>query len=182
VEIHTGGLGAVRTKLERLLSEHRVTLVHPIAAETWIVKLPIDPEPAPSRRRSPKRGTPHDLFLSLVGIPRLIRHPNLTIELALTSEEQVRRFDGKRGRRRRGWIVVERRLLEIREVRRFATVDDFARLLPEDLPEIFDTADIAAALGRTRRLAQAMAYCLREMGCIEPVGRARSGIRYRRTV
>ncbi len=50
--------------------------------------------------------------------------------------------------------------------------------MPPVLAEPFTTADLAAALSRPRRLAQQMAYCLREMGIIAPVGKHRNAILY----
>ena len=55
-----------------------------------------------------------------------------------------------------------------------------AELLPAALVESFTTSDLAAAIGRPRRLAQRMAYCLREMGVIEAVGKQGNAILYTR--
>jgi hypothetical protein len=51
-------------------------------------------------------------------------------------------------------------------------------LIPATLAEPFTTADLAAAIDRPRRLAQKMAYCLREMGAITPLGRRGRAILY----
>jgi hypothetical protein len=48
IEVQTRHVGAMRRKLERLLPEHRVRLVLPVAIERWLVKLG-DP---PTRRRT----------------------------------------------------------------------------------------------------------------------------------
>ena len=71
----------------------------------------------------------------------------------------------------RGWVTHERRLLKVLERKRFNTPADLAELLPPDLAEPFTTSDLAVAIARPRRLAQQMAYCLREMGEIEAVGK-----------
>jgi predicted transcriptional regulator len=44
-------------------------------------------------------------------------------------------------------------------------------LLPVALPQEFTTSDLAQALDEPRWLAQKMAYCLREMGEIDRVGK-----------
>jgi hypothetical protein len=46
------------------------------------------------------------------------------------------------------------------------------------LAEPFTTSDLAASLPRPRRLAQRMAYCLREMNVINPVGKQGNTILY----
>ena len=49
------------------------------------------------------------------------------------------------------------------------------------LIEPFTTSDLAAALAKPRILAQEMAYCLRKMGAITPVGKRRNAILYSRS-
>src|SRR5512143_2160638 len=66
IEIQTRHFGALKTKLGRLLEHHPVRLVHPIAVEKWIVRLPAEGETPLSRRRSPRRGRLEHLFLELV--------------------------------------------------------------------------------------------------------------------
>jgi hypothetical protein len=66
--------------------------------------------------------------------------------------------------------------------RLFETPADLAALLPATLPEPFSTSDLAAASAHPRRLAQKMAYCLREMGAIEAVGKRGNAILYTRVL
>lgn len=178
IEIQTRRLGAMRRKLERLLDDHPVRLVSPIPVEKWLLKLPQREGQAPERRKSPKRGTVIDVFREWVSIAPLIGHPNLSLEVLLIHEEEVRRFDDRRGWRRRGWITLERRLLDVVDQRRFDTLDSLRRLLPETLPNAFNTADLASALEIPRWLAQKMAYVMRECGAIRALSRHRSGILY----
>jgi hypothetical protein len=56
---------------------------------------------------------------------------------------------------------------------------DLETMLPADLPSPFTTTDLAERLGVTRHLAQKMAYCLRELGVIEAVGKAGRAPTYR---
>ncbi|MFN2203684.1 MAG: hypothetical protein ACK2UO_20985 [Caldilineaceae bacterium] len=180
IEIQTRNFSSIRTKLSRLVRSHRLHLVHPIAAEKWIVSLPKDLGAPWRRRKSPKHGSPVMLFAELTSIPRLIESPNFTLELLLIQEEEVRFYDGKRAWRRKGWVVQERRLLDVMDRLVFATADELSRLLPESLDDGFDTADLAAHLNIRRRLAQQMAYCLRECGGIVPVGKRGNAICYAR--
>ena len=55
IEIQTGSFSALGRKLDHLLDARRLLLVHPVAAETWIVKVDADGAPT-SRRKSPRRG------------------------------------------------------------------------------------------------------------------------------
>ena len=168
IEIQTRSFSSIKRKLTTLLEDHPVRLVHPIAVEKWIVKP--DPEGGPAqRRKSPRKGSTLDLFAELVSFPDLVAHPNLTVDVVLIRAEEEWRHDGSRGWRRRGWVVEERRLLEVLEVTSIDTPDDLLAFLPPDLPDRFTTADLATTMRSTRRLAQQTAYCLRHAGCITKV-------------
>ncbi|MFL7795086.1 MAG: hypothetical protein AB8I69_23305, partial [Anaerolineae bacterium] len=97
----------------------------------------------------------------------------------LTQEEEVRCYDGRRAWRRHGWVIQERRLLDVVDRRLFEMPEDMLALLPADLPEPWTTADLAVGIDRPRWLARKMAYCLRKMGLVEPVGKQGNAILYR---
>ena len=180
IEIQTRNFSAAKAKLSDLASSHPVRLVYPIASEKWLVKLPKDGNGQLTRRKSPKRGSIEDLFAELVSVARMASYQTLSFEILFTREEEVRRHDEKRAWRRRGWVTVERRLLEVVGRRRFDSPGDFSALVPRTLREPFTTMDLAQALGRPRRLAQKMAYCLREMGEIQSVGHRGRAVLYSR--
>lgn len=177
IEIQTGNFAAMRRKFDRLLDGHSMRLIHPIPALKWIVK--VDDEGFEvSRRRSPKRGIVADVCAQLVSFPTLLSHPNFVLEVLLTEEEEVWRPDAK-GWRKGGFVIEERRLIGVLDSAEFGAPRDLLALLPPGLPNPFTTKDLAAGLGRTRHLAQEVAYCLRESGAIETVGRDRRGHLYR---
>jgi hypothetical protein len=180
IEIQTRSFASIRAKLEDLLPHHRVLLVHPIARERWIVKQDRDEQTTLSRRKSPKRGRYVHLFDELVSFPTLLARENFALEIVLTQEDEIRHHHPGRAWRRRGWMIHKRHLLDVVERRRFDRPADLAALLPARLPDPFGTMDLARALQQRRRLAQRMAYCLREMGIIVPVGKRGNGILYTR--
>ena len=92
IEIQTRGFSAMRRKLDALLDRHPIRIVHPIAAEKWIRKIDEDGTEV-SRRRSPKRGIAADVCSELTSFPSLLSHPNLSVEVLLVQEEEVRRPD-----------------------------------------------------------------------------------------
>ncbi len=173
VEIQTGSFAAMGNKLDRLLAAHRVLLVHPIAASTHLVK------PDGSRRKSPKKGSVYNLFDELVSIPTLLDHPHLELEIAVVAQEKQLEADPTKRRGRGGWRTVDRRLVEVLQQHRFATVSDLVALLPADLPAEFTTADIAVGAGVGRDIAQRMAYCFRALEYFVQTGRTRAGYTYR---
>jgi hypothetical protein len=180
VEIQTRSFAAIRRKLEKLLTTHRVRLVYPIAREKWIVRQSADDGDRLSRRRSPKRGQFVHIFDELVSCPRLFMNPGFSLELLLVQEEEVRRHDARSGWRRGGWVTCERRLLEVVGRKVCRSPRDLAAFIPRTLAEPFTTSDLAASIARPRRLAQKMVYCLRSIGCITPVGKRGNAVLYER--
>jgi hypothetical protein len=179
IEIQTGNFASIKRKIRSLVKDHAVRLVYPVAREKWIVRLAKDGSgDVLGRRRSPKRGAFVHVFAELVRFPKLLADANFSLEVLLVQEEQVRRFDGKRAWRRHGWVIEERRLLEVGDRRLFETPDDLAAFVPSDLVEPWTTADLAATIGQPRWLARKMAYCLRKMGVIEAVGKQGNAILY----
>lgn len=172
IEIQTGSFGAMGRKLDHLLPDYRMLLVHPIAVESWLDR------PNAKPRRSPKKGSLYTLFEQLVSIPTLLDHPNLTLDIALVSVTKRQEADPKARRGRGGFRTVDRLLREIREIHRFETTDDLLALLPDDLPDVFTTADIAAAGSFGRDVAQRMAYCFKALELFEVEKRTKAGYHY----
>jgi hypothetical protein len=174
IEIQTTSFAAMGRKLDHLLEDHRILLVHPVAAESWLIR------DGMADRRSPKRGDVFSIFDELVSIPTLLDHPNLEIELVLIVEEQLRARGASLRRGRGGWHVVDRRLREVVEVHRLADPSDLVALVPDVLEDGFTTADVARVCRIGRDRAQKVAYTLRALGFYQQIGRDRSGIRYSR--
>jgi hypothetical protein len=169
LEIQTRHFGAIKSKLATLVSSHRVRLIHPIACEKWIVQSPTNGHGFGTRRKSPKRGRVEDLFRELVAIPRLLSHQNFSLEVLLTREEETRRFDRRRWRTR-GWVIEERRLLDVVDRRVFDGPASWLALLP-GFSEPFTSRELAQAIGVRIDLAQKIIYSLREAGFVQAIGK-----------
>jgi hypothetical protein len=170
VEVQTRGFSPLKRKLPVLLAGHRVHLVHPIAVEKWIVRLDDDGRPL-SRRRSPRRGALADLFFELVSVPDLMAHPDLTFEVLLICEEEVRAPAPRSRRRwRRDTRVLDRRLLEVIGSTVFHSPRDFLAFIPEELAQPFTNRALAEALHQSGDLAGKITYCLRRMGVLAEAG------------
>ncbi|MGA9760962.1 MAG: hypothetical protein WBQ14_00860 [Gaiellaceae bacterium] len=180
IEIQTGGFAPLRRKLDVLTREHPVRVVAPVARERRIVRLSGEGEIL-SSRRSPRHGAAVDVFARLVSIPTLLCRPGFELEILLTEEEEVRVHQAGKAFRRHGWVVSGRSLAGVSDRVRLAGPEDAAALLPTQLPQSFDTAELAEAAAVSRRLAQQMTYCLRAMGMLEIVGNRRRAHLYRRS-
>jgi hypothetical protein len=170
LEIQTANFSAIKRKLGKLLAEHRLRLVHPIARERWICRVTTGGRQV-GRRKSPKRGRMEEVFSQLVSIPHLANRPNFSLQVLLTQEEVVWRDDGRGSWRRKGWSVADRRLLEVVDSVTLETAADYLDFIPAGLPRPFTNQDLTGALNARPQLAQQMTYSLRHMGLLALVGK-----------
>ena len=183
VEVQHGSLAAIRDKIRKLVQDHDVTVVKPIVARKKLVKLSKKGGRVKGRRLSPKRGQLLDLFDELVHFTRAFPHPRLTLDVPLVDIEELR-YPGH-GRRRRwrkdDFQIEDQRLLEVHETHTFRTANDLIRIVPDGLPDPFHTGHLAESLNVHRWIAQRVAYCFRNMGAVEQVGKDGNTLLYRFT-
>ena len=170
LEIQTRHLYAMKRKLARLLPQHPVRILYPIAQEKWIVRETAVGQPI-SRRKSPKHGQPGDAFKELVRLTDWLLHPNLTIQLVFTHEEEIWRDDGQGSWRRQRWSLHDRHLLAVVNQLILADRTDYVALLPTKLPDPFTNRQLAAALSCRPALAQKITYTLRHLHVLAVVGK-----------
>ncbi len=181
IEVQHGSLSAIRDKIRTLVRDHEVTVVKPIVVRKRLVKLVKKGGRVKGRRLSPKRGVLLDIFDELVHFTRAFPHPRLTLDVVLVDIEELR-YPGH-GRRRRwrkdDFQVEDQRLLEVHETHTFRTARDLLDLVPDTLPDPFHTGHLAEALDVHRWIAQRVAYCFRNMGAAEQVGKQGNAHLYR---
>ena len=170
IEIQTRNFASINSKLCKLTRSYQVRLVYPVVQEKWIVRSATNGGRTAVRRKSPKRGRLEDLFWELVSIPQLLSNPNFSLEVLMIREEELRRYEGKRKWRRKGWVVEGRRLVDVLDRRLFGASSDWLTFVPDGL-DSFTTKDLATIADTRRDLAQKMAYCLRHTRMIELIGR-----------
>jgi len=180
VEIQLASLSAIRDKIKTLLKNHDVLVVKPIIMRKHLVKRKREGGQIISRRRSPKQRTLLDVFEELVHFTRVFPHKRLTLEVLLVEIEEWR-YPGH-GRRRRyrdnDHEVEDQRLIEVHSVHEFRSASDLCKMLPPGLPQPFHTGHLADGLSVDRWIAQRMAYCLRNTGALNQVGKLRGAWLY----
>lgn len=169
VEIQTSNFHRIVPKIYNLMRKHSLHLVYPIAVRTTITKTLENG--SVKQRKSPKQKTIYDVFAALVSAPKIISHPNFSLDVALIHEEQVRVFDSTKGWRKRNWVIVERRLIEPLDTISFNDAHDLWLLFAEHLPTKFTSKDVSESVSISRRLAQQALYCLRRCDAIYTVGK-----------
>ncbi len=178
IEVQTRNFSKIKSKLFSLFKNHPVRLVYPIPSEKWIIRQSTDGMKELGRRRSPKRMGFVDIFDELIRFPNFIAHNNFSLEVLLIKEEEIRQQDGKGSWRRRGWSIVDRKLIEVLDKRLYEKPSDFHQFIPDTLQRPFRNSDLVEALGIPTRIAQRMTYCLRKMDAIKVVGKKGNAILY----
>lgn len=147
-EIQTGNFSGFRKKLERLLAQYPVTVVHPLVRRKWVVWIdPATGETSPAHR-SPRVGSFADAGKQLIYILPLLGHPHLRVRLVLLDVEEHRLADGWSRDGKRGSHRAERYPLALGEEALLCAPGDYAALIPPTLPERFT----AAGFGKAARL------------------------------
>ncbi len=178
IEIQTGSFGSMKRKLDKLLSELSVRIVHPVAVEKWITKIGADGETFLSRRKSPKRGSLYDLFDELVSFPQLVLHPRFSVEVVLVKEEEMRCEDGKGSWRRKGTSIKDHILLEVAGRTVFQGKRDFLQVLPTGWAGPSTNRELAKALKQPYFRVARMTYCLARMELLQTAGKRGNSLLY----
>ena len=180
VEIQHGSLSAISPKIRCLLDQgHNVLVVKPLAARKMLVKRQRRGGRIISKRYSPTRASVFDLFLDLVHFVKVFPHPQLSLEVLMTEQEEHRLPPLARHRRRKGYRIEDRVLQNIQSRLSLRTAADLSKMLPEQIMQPFSTANIASAVEVPLWLAQKIAYCLRETGAIQHIGKRGNSLLYR---
>ncbi|MFX1279104.1 MAG: hypothetical protein ACFFA3_06780 [Promethearchaeota archaeon] len=178
IEIQTKNFAAIRNKLEILLQNHKVKLVHPIIQDKWIVNLNTQLNKIIRRRLSPNHFSYISIFNELIRIPTMIFHPNFTIELVLVQIEEIRQQNRNGSRKRIGWSIYDRKLVKVLERKHFQSPSDFLCFVPNNLEAPFTNIELARSLKMSIRFIQKMSYCLRKMGIFKLVGKRSNSYLY----
>ena len=182
IEIQQSSLGALRRKVARLLDTHAVRVVKPLAVSKSIALWDGRQKSLLSSRQSPKHEHPWSLFEDLVHFVSVFPHPRLEIDLVLTTQREDRVRKPPRRWKGKDYRVLDRHLIDVVGRVTLRTAHDLWSLLPgmEQAADCeFTTGDLARISGLPRWIAQKAAYCLRQTGAAEVLGRTRAGIRYR---
>lgn len=180
IEIQTGHFFPLKRKLPPLLANHEVTLVYPVAKDRYLVKRQDHPHVPAKRRMSPRHGSPFAVFGVLPSIASLLEHPNLTLDVVMVIEEEIRVPNAGRRRWGREWVRADHRLLEVVETHTIGRMADLFAMVDPGLPDRFTTRHLAETMQAPRRLAQQAAFCFREAGVTAICGKEERALLYRR--
>ena len=145
-EVQTGSFSPLRKKLEVLLPEYAVTVVHPVVRRKYLTW--IDPETgeATPPRKCPRVGSFADGGKELIYLLPLLSHPNLTVKLVLIDAEEQRLADGWGNSGKRGSHRAVLLPLSVEGVHTLHAPADYAALIPATLPDTFTAQQFGKAV------------------------------------
>jgi hypothetical protein len=170
IEVQTGSFGPLKAKIAALAAGGPVRVVHPIPVLRQIELYDRDGALL-HRRRSPRRGSPWDLFAALVYAPALALLPNVRIELAMIEIVEQRVQDGRGSWRRRGVSVREKVLAATRESIVLQSSRDYDRFLPFPPEKAFTVRELAETASIRVALAGKAVYVLTAMNLLARTGK-----------
>jgi ribosomal protein S25 len=178
IEVQTGSFAPLRKKAAKLIELGGLRVIYPVIVTKYIEVYNAQGK-REYRRKSPRRGSPWDLFGALVYAPELPLTRGLAIELVLLDASEQRSRDGKGSWRRKGVSIKDRRLLAVHERICLEKLADYLRFIPFTREESFTSASLGTRAGIRRELAQKTLYVLARLGIIEKTGKQRNTLVYR---
>lgn len=172
VEVQTRRLDKIAPKVIALSRSHRLRVVHPVAAETTILRLSPETGEILSSRKSPKRGDLYSVFDELVRATSLVGARNVVVEVLLVSCREIRCRDGSGSWRRRGDKILARDLDQVLESRSFTRRADWLKLIPKELEPPYTSAGLGEALGIGADRARKILYTYAAAGLLVEAGKA----------
>jgi hypothetical protein len=170
IEVQTGSFGPLREKVPNICQTEKLTIVHPIIIRKFISSYDAGGNFL-GQRKSPRRGSPWDLFRYLVYAPLLPKTPGLTILLALVDVEEKRVSDGKGSWRRKGVSIMDKAVLVQHGEIRLQTPHDWGFFLPFGCGETFTAKALASRTGIKPPLARKALYVLSRLGLAVRTGK-----------
>lgn len=144
-EVQTGSFSPLRKKLEVLLPDYPVTVVHPVVRRKYLSWIDPDTGETTPPRRSPRVGSFTDGGKELIYLLPLLSHPNLTVRLVLMDAEERRLADGWGNGGKRGSHRTVLLPLSVEDTLTLREPADYAALIPPSLPDTFTAADFGKA-------------------------------------
>ena len=179
IEVQTGSFGPLKEKVKKLVKTGKVKIVHPIIAGKHI-ELYSEDGRLRHRRKSPRKGSPWDLFNALIYAPELPLQKNLSIELAIIDTVEKRIDDGRGSWRRKGVSITDHILAAWHGSMILKTSRDYKQFIPFNKDDCFSVCDFGEKAGINVTLARKALYVLAKMGLVERTGKKGNAFLYKR--
>lgn len=178
IEIQTRGFDKLRGKLDALLPEYQVRIVYPLPSVKWLAWIDGESGVVTKKRRSPKRGTPFSAFAELYKIKMYLKHPNLSLCIAMLDMEEYRNLNGWSADRKRGSSRHDRIPVALVDEIIIESAADWRKLIPQALEAQFTARDFETAAKISLSNARTALNVLTYVEAVERVGKQGNAIIY----
>lgn len=185
IEIQTGGFDKLRKKLAAFLTVSKVTIVHPIPYNKWIASINPDTGEIGKKRKSPKKGSPYEIFPELYKIKQYISNENFQLCIIMLDIEEYRRppeTNGLRRGRRKGYTRFDRIPVELVNEIHINKKNDWYYFIPNLLNVEYTSSDFAKAAEIPVSLAQITLNILTEVSAVKRIGKKGNSILYKNQI
>lgn len=182
VEIQTQSFNLLRKKLDVFLEQSTVTIVYPIASTKWLIWIDEDTGELSKKRKSPKKGKSYEIFSELYKIKPRLLHPNLKFCIVLLDIEEYRSLNGWSDDKKKGSSRFDRIPIDIVEEVHINNFNDYAKLIPDELPQEFTTKDLKKHTSLSPGKTQQAMNVLHSIGAVERTGKNGKLYTYKRLV
>lgn len=180
IEIQTRSFDRLRKKLPVFLNNYPLTIVYPIPYIKWLRWVnPQTGEISPPRK-SPKKGTPYNIFPEIYKIKNFLVNPNLRLKIVLLNMEEFRYLDGWSHDKKKGSTRCDRIPIDMVDELYISSVSDYKLLIPDNLNDEFTSKDYQKATGLSYRDSSTAIHILNYVGVIEKIGSINRYYLYRR--
>ena len=185
IEIQTGSFYPLAKKIDFYLrmTDCRVTVVHPIAAQKWLRYLDGETGELSARRRSPKKESVRDIARELYWLAPFLAEPRFALQIELLEVEEIRVTGIKKYRGRHRSERYERIPLALLDEVVLSTPEDYAmHFLPsvDALPDPISAASFSRASGIRGKAVYGILGILCDLGALRPIDPPLPGTRGRR--
>lgn len=177
-EIQTGNFNKLRNKLDFFLQFSPVTIIYPIAKTKWISWIDAKTFEITKKRKSPKIGTPLEVFIELYKIKYHLFHPNLRICILMIELEEYRMQKKEKSGRKNKFSRYERIPMKIVEKLLINNSHDFHQLIPQNLSKNYTVQDFIEVSGLSIPEARITLHILNYLRVIRRIGKQRNAIIY----
>lgn len=179
-EIQTQGFDKLRTKLDVLLPNHKLTVVYPVPYIKNIYLINEQGEII-NNRKSPKKGSPLEIFKELYKIKSYLKNDNLNFKIIMFNSEEYRDIVVKKHIRSKGYKRNDQIVSDIVKEYNIDMNYPFIKLLDElNLPSDFTTEDVRKKGKISKKVSSLVLNILLYLEQVEKVGSKNRYIVYKR--
>lgn len=173
-EIQTRAFVNLVPKLAKFLPHYSVNVVYPIVTDKIIRYVNKEDGSITDPKKSPRHLGIYDAARELRAISGFIGDENLTVTILFMRAEEYRLLDGWDKTKKKGATKLDRLPTEIASEMVLRRKEDYAVLLPEELPECFFAAEYAKQIKRNSRAAYHPLRLLFDLGLLTREQRGRA--------